>query len=300
MSEPRSVKELLELGERVLADSSARFEDHDNLYEAQQLLASALRISDEDVDDLPDDLEPPLRTRERYLSYIARRAGGEPQPFIRGKIEFYGLDLKVRPGAFVPRPSSELLVERALRKLRSRKAPVMVDVCTGAGPIALAVAEEIPSATVWGTDIQEEGLAQGRENSRRLGIPNVTFRQGDMYGALPDKLKGTVDVITGHIPYVPLGEMDDLPAEVKDHEPVFTLTDNSEDGLGLIKHAIDGAREWLKPGGWLLLEMSDDTAEMVQRFYPPAGLERASVVGDEDELSVIVESRIQASKKGSR
>ncbi len=297
MSEPRSVKELLELGERVLADSSARFEDHDNFYEAQQLLASALRISDEEAEDLPDDLEPPLRLRERYLSYIARRAGGEPQPFIRGKIEFYGLELKVRPGAFVPRPSSELLVTRALKKLRGRKSPVMLDVCTGAGPIALAVAAEIPAAAVWGTDIHDEGLRQGRENARRLGIDNVSLRRGDMYGALPERLRGEVDAITGHIPYVPLGEMDDLPSEVKDHEPIFTLTDHSEDGLSLIKHAVDGAHEWLKPGGWLLLEMSDDTAEMVQPFFPPAGLERATVVGDEDELSVVVEARMRGSKR---
>src|SRR5688500_2826421 len=165
MSEPRSVKELLELGERVLADSSARFEDHDNFFEAQQLLASALGITDEEAEELPDELEPPLRKRERYLSYIARRAGGEPQPFIRGKIEFYGLELKVRPGAFVPRPSSELTVERALKKLRGRKAPVMVDVCTGAGPIALAVAHEIRTTRVWGTDIQAAGLAPGRDNA---------------------------------------------------------------------------------------------------------------------------------------
>jgi release factor glutamine methyltransferase len=300
MSEPKSVKELLELGERVLADSSARFEDHDNFFEAQQLLASALQITDEEAEDLPDELELPLRKREKYLSYIARRAGGEPQPFIRGKIEFFGLELKVRPGAFVPRPSSELLVERALKKLRGRKQPVMVDVCTGAGPIALAVAEEIPGAEVWGTDIQEEGLQQGRENSKALGIRNVTFRRGDMYGALPEKLKGTVDVITGHIPYVPLGEMDDLPSEVKDHEPIFTLTDHSEDGLGLIKHAIDGAHEWLKPGGWILLEMADDTAEMVQRFFVPAGLERSTIASDDDGLSVIVEARIRGSKRPSR
>ncbi|MCA1705031.1 MAG: hypothetical protein LC808_17920, partial [Actinobacteria bacterium] len=75
MSEPRSVKELLALGERVLADSSARFEDHDDMYEARQLLASALRISDEEAESLPHELEPPARARERYLSYIARRAG---------------------------------------------------------------------------------------------------------------------------------------------------------------------------------------------------------------------------------
>jgi release factor glutamine methyltransferase len=300
MSEPKSVKELLELGERVLADSSARFEDHDNYFEAQQLLAFALRISDEEAEDLPDDLEPPLRLRERYLSYIARRAGGEPQPFIRGKIEFFGLELKVRPGAFVPRPSSELTVERAIKRLKGRKVPVVVDVCTGAGPIALAIAEEVPNAEVWGTDIQEEGLKIGRENARRLGIKNVKFRRGDMYGALPDELKGTVDVITGHVPYVPLGELEDLPDEVKNHEPVFTLTDHSDDGLSLLIHAIEGSVELLKPGGWLLLEMSDDTADLIADDVRRMGLQDPNVANDEDGLSVVVEARMPGARKASR
>ncbi|MEA2451358.1 MAG: release factor glutamine methyltransferase [Actinomycetota bacterium] len=300
MSEPKSVKELLELGERVLADSSARFEDHDDLYEARQLLASALRITDDEAEDLPDDLEPPLRLRERYLSYIARRADGEPQPFIRGKIEFFGLELKVRPGAFVPRPSSELTVERAVKKLKGRKHPIVVDVATGAGPIALAIADEVPSADVWGTDIQEEGLKMGRENARGLGIKNVTLKRGDMYGALPDRLKGKVDVITGHVPYVPLGELDDLPSEVKDHEPVFTLTDHSDDGLSLIKHAIDGSVDLLKPGGWLLLEMSDDTAPLIKKSVKRAGLEDYHVATDDDGLSVVVEARMPGSRRGSR
>lgn len=300
MSEPRSVKELLELGERVLADSSARFEDHDNYFEAQQLLASALRITDEEAEDLPDELEPPLRLRERYLSYIARRAGGEPQPFIRGKIEFYGLELKVRPGAFVPRPSSELTVERAVKKLKSRKQPIVVDVCTGAGPIALAIGGEVPGAQVWGTDIQEEGLKIGRENARGLGIKNVKFKRGDMYGALPDDLKGKVDVITGHVPYVPLGELDDLPDEVKNHEPVFTLTDHSDDGLSLLIHAIEGSVELLKPGGWLLLEMSDDTADLIRDDVARMGLRDLNVASDDDGLSVVVEARMPGPKKASR
>lgn len=300
MSEPKSVKELLELGERVLADSSARFEDHDDLYEARQLLASALRISDEEAEDLHDELEPALRQRERYLSYIARRAGGEPQPFIRGKIDFYGLELKVRPGAFVPRPSSELTVDRAIKKIKGRRHPIVIDVCTGAGPIALAIADEVPGAQVWGTDIQEEGLRLGRENARKLGIKNVNLKQGDMYGALPLDLQGKVDVITGHAPYVPIGELDDLPSEVKDHEPVFTLTDHSEDGLGLIKQAIKGSVELLKPGGWLLLEMSDDTAAMVKRFVRKVGLEDFHVASDEDDLSVVVEARMPGPKKAAR
>lgn len=300
MSEPRSVKELLELGERVLSDSSARFEDHDDSYEARQLLASALRVTEEEAEHLPDTLEPPLRIRERYLSYIARRAGGEPQPFIRGEIEFYGLDLKVRPGAFVPRPSSELTVERSLKRLRGRNAPVVVDVCTGAGPIALAIAHERGDAEVWGTDIQAEGLDQGRENARRLGIDNVRFRRGDMYGSLPARLHGTVDLITGHVPYVPLDELEDLPAEVKDYEPVFTLTDHSDDGLGLMRHAIEGAPQFLKAGGWLLLEMSDDLIPKVKRMFKKAGFEGAEAYDDDDGLSVVVEGRIPGARKAAR
>lgn len=300
MSEPRSVAELLEVGERVLADSSSRFEDHDNLYEARQLLASALRITDEEAEDLPDDLEPPRRTRERFLSFVARRAAGEPQPFIRGFIEFYGLDLKVRPGAFVPRPSSELTVARALKRLRGRRSPVVVDVCTGAGPIALAIADGRPDAVVWGADIHADGLALGRVNARDLGISNVTFKKGDMYGALPQRLGGTVDLVAGHVPYVPLDELEDLPREVKDHEPVFTLTDDTADGLRLMRTAVSEAPPWLKPGGWLLLEMSEDIGTKVARMYEKAGFEDIEVIEDDDRLSIVVEGRLPRSPRAAR
>ena len=300
MSEPRSARELLELGERVLSDSSALFEDHDNAYEARQLLGSVLDATEEEVEDLTNGFEPTRRQRERYLSLVARRAWGEPMPFILGRIEFYGLDLKVKPGPFVPRPSSELTVERAARKLRRKRGAVVVDVCTGAGPIALAIADEFPDAEVWGTDIQKEGLQLARTNAKRLGIKNANFRQGDMYGALPARLRGRVDLITGHVPYVPLGELEDLPAEVKDHEPVHTLTDNTADGLSLIKHAVDEGAAWLKPGGWLLLEMSDDTAPKAKRFIKRAGYEEPTVATDEDDLSVVVEARMPASKRAAR
>ncbi|MDQ3952052.1 MAG: peptide chain release factor N(5)-glutamine methyltransferase, partial [Actinomycetota bacterium] len=125
MSEPKTVDQLLELGTRVLGDSTHIFEDHDNAAEARELLALCLDV---DSDDLEDEDSVPRRPRERYLSLVARRAGGEPFPFLTGRIEFWGLDLAVRPGAFVPRPSSELTVQRALRKLRRRRNPVIVDV----------------------------------------------------------------------------------------------------------------------------------------------------------------------------
>ena len=147
MSEPMSVAALVALGERVLSDSVHIFEDHDRKREAEELMGFCIDV---DPDSLDLDFQPTRRTRERYLSLIARRAGGEPFPFLTGRIEFFGLDLRVKPGAFVPRPSSELVVTRALRKLRRRRAARVVDVCTGAGPIALALADELPDAEVWG------------------------------------------------------------------------------------------------------------------------------------------------------
>jgi release factor glutamine methyltransferase len=288
-SEPRSILELLDVGERVLKDSSHIFEDHDNRREAEELLAFCL---DTDVEELNGSETPSRRSRDRYLSFVARRAGGEPLPFLTGTIEFYGLPLEVRPGPFVPRPSSELLVARALKRLRRRRRPVAVDVCTGAGPIALAMADELRHAEVWGADIDTGGLDQGRRNARRLGIPNVTFRKGDMYGALPGRLRGAVDAITGHIPYVPADELDDLPTEVRDYEPAFTLTDLSADGLGLIRRAATEAPEWLKPGGWLFLELSDDLPAKVLTICKRAGFESTNVASDDDGLSVVVEARL--------
>jgi release factor glutamine methyltransferase len=288
MSEPLTVDDLLQLGERVLGDSSHIFEDHDNAAEARELLALCLEV---DEDELHAVDAVPRRKRERYLALVARRAGGEPFPFLTGRIEFWGLDLEVRPGAFVPRPSSELTVARALRKLRRRKGPVIVDVATGAGPIALALADELPTADVWGADISPDGLAQGRANARRLGLDNVHFKKSDMYEGLPARLRGNVDLITGHVPYVPPDEVEDLPAEVREFEPIYTLTDDSSDGLGLMRRAVAEAVDWLKPGGWLLLEMSHDLPARVRRLVRKAGLEDHGVAKDEDDLSVVVEAR---------
>jgi release factor glutamine methyltransferase len=291
MSEPRTVAELLDTGERVLADSSHIFEDHDRRRESEELLAHCLRT---DSDELDPDARPSLRTRERFLSLVARRAAGEPFPLLVGSIEFYGLTLPVRPGSFVPRPSSELMVARAVRRMRRRRDPVVVDVCTGGGPIALAIADEMPGAEVWGTDIDTGGLAQARRNAKLLSIDNAVFKKSDMYEALPRRLQGRVDVITGHIPYVPPDELEDLPSEIKDHEPIFTLTDSSTDGLGLLRRAVDEAPRWLKPGGWLLLEVSDDLDRKVRGFCRKAGFPDPTVASDEEGLSVVVEARLPA------
>jgi release factor glutamine methyltransferase len=290
MSEPRTVKQLVELGTRVLEDSSHIFDDHDNEAEATELLARTLDI---DEDDLEPDAEPSRRMRERYLSLITRRAGGEPFPFLMGFIEFWGLELKVKPGAFVPRPSSALTVELAVDRLKRKKSPVVVDVCTGAGPIALAIADEFPKAQVYGADISEEGLIQGRSNAKRLGIKNVTLKAGDMYAPLPSKLQGKVDLITGHVPYVHLDELEDLPSEVREHEPIFTLSDSSGDGLDLMRRAVFESIAWLKPGGWLMLETAEDLASKIKKMFVKAGFEKVQGKTDEDRLSIVIEGRLK-------
>jgi release factor glutamine methyltransferase len=289
MTGPITVEDLLALGERVLSDSTHIFEDHDNQREAEELIAYSLGA---DADDLDHSAQPSRPVRERYLSLVARRAAGEPLPLLIGSIEFYGLKLPVRPGSFIPRPSSELTVERAIRAVRRRSRPVVVDICTGGGPIALAIADEVEAADVWGTDIDAAGLAQGRRNAKLLDIHNITFRKGNMYDALPQRLRGGVDAITGHIPYVPPGEIDDLPSEVREHEPLFTLSGLSADGLGLIRRAVTEAPQWLKPGGLMLLEISDDLAGKVMRMCRRAGFAEPTVASDDDDLSVVVEARL--------
>jgi len=291
VSEPKQIKELLQVGQRVLEDSTHVFEDHDNEDAVRQLLAAALRVTDDELDELGAGHEPVRRDRERYLALVARRAAGEPLPFLTGRIDFYGLDLQVKPGAFVPRPSSELTVERAVKRLKRRGDPIAVDVCTGAGPIALAIADAVPMSHVWGTDIAAEAIRHGRSNARRLGIGNVRLVAGDLYDALPKRIKGRVDVVTAHVPYVPSDELEDLPSEVKEFEPLYTLTDHSFDGLGLMRAVAVEAVEWLAPGGWLLLEMSEDMTGKVKKICARVGFEEIGVADDEFDLSVVVEAR---------
>ncbi len=287
MSEPLIVAELLRVGTRVLEDSSAIFEDHDKADEARQLLALTLNA---ELDDIGDSHQPTRRQREKYLSLVARRAAGEPMPLIRGFIEFYGLELHVKPGAFVPRPSSELTVERALKRLARKRDPLVVEVCAGVAPISLAVAHEKPTSTVWAVDISKDGLNQGRNNARRLGVDNIHFGAGDMYAPLPKKLHGDIDLILAHVPYVPLDEIEDLPEEVKSYEPLNTLTDES-DGTYLMSRAIAEGEPLLKSGGWLLLEMSDDMVPKARKMLKQAGFRDISVADDEDDLSVVVEAQ---------
>ena len=204
------------------------------------------------------------KKQRRFEEWIERRYTGEPVAHITGVTDFRGLDLIVEPGVFVPRDSSEWLAEQAVRRLRKRKRPVLVDLASGMGTIALAVANEVPKATVVGTDVSADAVKLARKNAKRLGL-RARFVTGDLFGGLPRALAGTVDVITLHPPYVPVGEIKDLPEEIREWEPEHTLTDRSRDGLGLIGRTAREAPAWLSSNGWLLMEVSPDRVALVKR-----------------------------------
>lgn len=265
-------RELIREGERRLKRSPAI--DHwpaDREWrDAAALLAHALgEEGEEEPEDL--DAEVPGRGAARFRRLVRRRAGGEPVAHIVGWTEFRNLRLRIRPGAFVPRQSSEWTVEQTVRRLRPRRSPVHVDVATGVGPIALAVASEVPAAEVHGTDLLASGLRQARANASRLGIRNARFHTGDLFGPLPASRRGGVDAVTLHPPYVPRLEVGDLPLEVRGFEPERTLTDYSEHGMGLVERTVAEARTWLRPGGWLLVEVSSDRSRRIRGLLQRTG-----------------------------
>jgi release factor glutamine methyltransferase len=240
------------------------WQKHRERWEAQDLLWHVLGEEPDPHEDVPP------KARRRFEEMVDRRATGEPIPFIKGFAEFRGLELIAQPGVFVPRDSSEFLAEQAVRRLRKRKSPVAVDLATGGGTIALAVANEVPRAAVYGTDVSDDAIKLARKNAKRLGL-NVEFRRGDLFGALPKKLRGVVDVITLHPPYVASGEIEDLPDEIREWEPEHTLTDRSDDGLGLIRRTVEEAPDWLRARGWLLMEVDPDRARDVMPIYRRGG-----------------------------
>lgn len=232
------------------------------------------------------NFDRPLQKDElaAFRERVRRRAAREPVAYIVGRREFYGLDLAVDPRVLVPRPETELLVDLALARLKSRSAEAphggegecLVDLGTGSGAIALALAHERLEARVWALDKSMEALEVARANALRLGLEaRIAFHQGDLLAPLAG-LGKTFDLIAANLPYVPRPAFADMPLDVKAFEPRRAL-DGGEDGLGLIRPAIHQALPLLSPGGAFILEIWPSQAEAVltqarDEGYGPAGV----------------------------
>lgn len=158
--------------------------------------------------------------------------------------------LRVRRGVFAPNRATETLLRLVLDGAASRRNPVIVDVGTGCGAVAIGVARALPRASIYATDISDRALECARDNRRRLGVRNVTFRRGSLLAPLPSRLAGTVSVIGGNLPYLPPR----LAAATRALFPAGTAIGVGDDGLGLVRSLADSARSVLMPGGSLALQ----------------------------------------------
>lgn len=168
----------------------------------------------------------------RFRRLTARRVAGEPLEYLTGQATVRDMKLQVGRGAFIPRDSSGFLADVAIERANERPTPIVVDVCTGVGPVALLCAAGSPNATVYGLDISATALAFARRNARSLGISNVRFLRGDVFDPLPGKVRRRVDVLSAHPPYVARWEMRHVRHELR-AEPNEAITDSSKTGLAL-------------------------------------------------------------------
>jgi release factor glutamine methyltransferase len=199
---------------------------------------------------------------------LARRQRREPIQYILGEVEFYGLRIRVGPGVLIPRPETELLVEETLRRLSARPTPRVLELCTGSGCVALAVARAIPGARVFATEISGDALRRAEGNAALNGIENVTFLQGSLFEPVEGE---KFDAVLSNPPYVKTGEIEGLAPEIRDWEP-FTALDGGEDGLHFYREIIPQAGEYLSPGGVLIVEMGAALAPGVAEIAGEEGL----------------------------
>ena len=269
-----TVKELLGLATEQLAEIETARAD------AEFLVGHALALS---RTQLYGDPQRRLTDAEVGLAQalLARRATREPLAYILGEWGFRRLTLKVDRRVLVPRSETEVVVERCLELVRDLAGPRVLDVGTGSGAIALAIADEHPGARVTAIDISEDALALARENAERTGL-SVEFDHGD----LRDGFRGRYDLVVSNPPYVRPDEIDDLEPEVRDWEP--RLATVGEEHTELVAHA---ARAVLEPSGLLVLEIADGASERVSALLRKLGYDDVRAGQDLAGRDRVVEGR---------
>ncbi|MGN6251471.1 MAG: peptide chain release factor N(5)-glutamine methyltransferase [Marmoricola sp.] len=260
---PARVPELLREATVQLEQAGRPSAGHD----ARVLLAHALGVSLGAL-ALRDAVAPHVDSAYRTL--VRRRAAGEPLQHLTGVAGFRYVELQVGPGVFVPRPETELLagwaVERAAALADAGGAPVVVDLCTGSGAIALAIATEVPGATVHAVELETDALRWAEHN---LAGSGALLHHGDLADALPD-LDGAVDVVVCNPPYIPLEAWESVDAEVRDHDPAAALW-SGQDGLDAMRALERTAGRLLRPGGWVGAEHADVQGEAAPAVFARTG-----------------------------
>jgi len=235
--------------------------------DAELIVAHTLKIDRMRVIlDADRPLEGVELTQLREL--VKRRRAYEPIAYLRGEREFYGLKFRVDKRVLVPRPDTETLVDAALaRSTHVSMSMRQLDLCTGSGCVAVAMARQRPTAQVFGSDVSPDALAVARDNALRLGAYNTAFFESDLFAAFAGK---RFDVITANPPYIASAEIPTLMPDVRDHEPRLAL-DGGADGLVLVRPIVAEAPSHLEPGGLLAVEIGAGEAPATVALFEAAG-----------------------------
>ncbi len=267
------MNEFMEIG-TALADGTERLRrvSESPMLDAELLLARAIDVPRSYLIAHPEDTLDPAAV-ERYFTAIDRRSAGMPIAYIKGEKEFWSMTLTVSPDTLVPRPETEVLVSQVLQRVPDAGGFTVLDLGTGSGAIALAIAREHPNCDIVATDISESALAVARENANRHALANVEFLLGDWTTPVAGR---TFDLIVSNPPYVPSNHPD---LESLLHEPELALA-SGEDGLDAIRRISLEAASVIKKGGTLLIEHGDTQQQEVAGILAAAGWNQISHVND--------------------
>ncbi len=216
----------------------------------------------------------------RLVGMMAQRESGLPLEQVLGWAEFCGLRIAMEPGVFVPRRRTAYLAEQAVA--RAPAHGVLVDLCCGTGAVAAVLRQQRPEAVVHAADLDPAAVRCARRN-----LPPASVHEGDLYQALPVGLRGRVDLLVANAPYVPTGAIALMPPEAREHEARIAL-DGGPDGLDLHRRIVAGARPWLAPGGYLLIETGAEQAGRTAALLAGAGLAARTLRSDDRDATVVV------------
>ncbi len=228
-----------------------------------------------------------------YKSLINRRIRGEPTQYILGRREFWSLDLRVTPEVLIPRPETELLVEEALKILRVERTLRLrlMEVGTGGGAIAIALAKELKGCCILAEDISWRAILIAKENARNHGVlGNIRFLAGDLFSPLKEG-KSRFDLILSNPPYIPSATIGTLVREIAGFEPRVAL-DGGPDGLEFFREIVMGAGIFLRDGGWLMLELGKGQGEAVAGMIRNVGFfESPCIIKDHSGVDRVIRAR---------
>lgn len=239
------------------------------------------------------------RTADELAAMVERRALGLPLEHVVGWAEFSGRRITVDPGVFVPRRRTEFLVGQAVglgrrTAARTGRPPVVVDLCCGSGAVGTVLAAALDRVELYAADIEPAAVRCARRNLTPVG---GEVHEGDLFDALPARLRGRIDILVANVPYVPSEEVGLLPPEAREYEPLVAL-DGGADGLDVLRRVTAGAPQWLAPGGHLLVETSERQAPQAVEAFTRNGL--LPRVADSDELyaTIVIGTRGPAEGAG--